>query len=543
MGSHDDRAADLVLKSRAIFSGCRPTPRSGALAIKGRWIVGVGDEQEIDRYVGTNTQVHDLGDRLIIPGFNDFHLHLFVGSLSQDCLCLIDAQSEHECANMVRRYAEEQTEREWVIGFRWYHVYWSNKQLPTRESLDAVVPDRPVFLFNDELHGAWLNSCALERLGIGPDTEDPPFGEIVRDDDGVPTGVLNETAMGLAQKVFSGLPGSYQRKLVQNFLDNAARLGVTSVTDILPIPGLEMGDPDLYREFEREGKLTTRIHFLAALDGDLRRPRELREQFHSQRLQFSGLKQFLDGVPTTYTAYLVEPYSDQPDTRGDTLIPPDQVEAWTIDADREEFRIRFHACGDGAVRLALDCFEAARETNGTRDSRHTIEHIEVIHPGDLDRLADLGVIASMQPEHMAPTPRYRDNPYLPRLGREREQYTWPIRSLKSRGARMAFGTDFPVVSLSPMHEIYRAVTRTHEDGEPLGGWNPGEKISLEEAIIDYTAGPAYGVFREDEIGILEAGRLADVVVLDRNLFETSEEEIKDCRVLMTIMDGEIVYEA
>lgn len=347
--------------------------------------------------------------------------------------------------------------------------------------------------------------------------------------------------MGLAQAAFD-LPLERRNRLLKGFMEQAARLGITSVHDMFPLPGLDLGDLELYRDFEEKGKLTSRIHFLAALNGDLEYPKYLRQTYTSDKLKFSGLKQFLDGVPTTYTAYLIDPYSDQRNTRGETLIPPDIVKEWAIEADREGFRVRFHACGDGAVRLGLDCFEDAEKINGSRDARHTIEHIEVIHPDDIERFSKLGVIASMQPEHMAAAERFVDNDYLSRLGKDREPYTWPIKSLKNSGARIAFGSDFPVVELNPLTEVYRAVTRVHNDAQPAGGWNPNEKINLADALRGYTLGSTYGAFGENELGTLEKGKLADVIVLDRNLFDIPPEEIRNARIQLTLMDGKIVFE-
>ncbi|MEN1968763.1 amidohydrolase [Lentibacillus sp. N15] len=534
--------ADLVLTSEAIFTGQHDKPIKGSVAIRDRYIVAVGSVEEVKPFIGSHTKVLDVGEKLIMPGFQDFHLHLFLGSLAQVSVSLLDAKSEQETAEMVKVFADSRPDDPWVIGFSWYHVFWDEKKLPHRSTLDQFISDRPVFLFNAECHGAWLNSKALEVIGIDRNTPDPPFGGIAKDENGEPTGFLYETAMGLAEQAFTSIPRERKACILEKFLNQAAKLGITTVSDMLPLPNLELGDLDIYQEFEEKGKLTTRIQFMTALNGDLERPRVLREQYCSDKLMFSGLKQFLDGVPTTYTAYLLEPYSDCPETRGNTLIPIDQVKQWIIDADREDFRIRLHACGDGAVRLGLDSFEAAQKINGVRDSRHTIEHIEVIHPDDLDRFSQLGVIASMQPEHLGVSEKYEDNDYLDRLGKEREPFTWPINTLKQRGARMAFGTDFPVVGLDPMMEIYRAVTRVFNDGNPIGGWNPAEKVTLAEALHDYTNGSAYGGFREHELGTLEKGKLADVIVLDRNLFDVPVEEIKDTKVKLTVMDGEIVYQ-
>lgn len=535
------KKADLIVTTRALFTGLEERPKPGAVAIVGGRIAAVGAEEEMEPLIGPRTVVRRFGDELVMPGFHDFHIHLTMGALYEETVNLSFATSEEEAAEAVRRFADERPDEPWVIGFSWYHIYWSNKKLPHRASLDRVVPDRPVFLVNAECHGAWVNSKALERLGITRDTPDPPYGRIERDEHGEPTGLLMETAMGLATDALAFSPNRRAR-LLGTFLRKAARLGVTSVHDMFPLPGFEIGDLEMYRAFEAEGRLTTRIHFLAALEDDLARARTLRETYRSERLRFAGLKMFLDGVPTTRTAYLLAPYADAPATRGDTLLPPEVIRRRIDAADREGFRVRLHACGDAAVRLGLDAFASARERNGARDARHTIEHIEVIDPADLGRFAELGVIASMQPEHLAASERFADNDYVDRLGPERIPYTWPIRTLQERGARLAFGSDFPVVELDPFRELYRAVTRLFNDGLPVGGWNPGERIGLAEAIRAYTAGSAYGAFRENELGTLESGKLADLVVLDRNPFDEPPERLLDARVKLTVMDGRIVHE-
>jgi predicted amidohydrolase YtcJ len=532
---------DLVLSSQAIFTGVGDVPLPGAIAIAGNRIVAVGSSEEIEPLIGPETKHYSFGNQLIMPGFHDFHVHLLLGSLYHDCVNLLTATSEEKAAEMVKEFADSRPDDPWIIGFSWYHVYWKDKQLPHRSTLDRLLPDRPVFLFNAECHGAWLNSKALERLSITRDTPDPPFGMIYKDENGEPTGFLYETAMGFAQVAFD-LPPVAKERLFGGFLGQAAKLGVTSIHDFFPLPGLELGDLPLYRSFEERGDLTTRIHFLTALDGNLERPSQLREEFSSGKLMFSGLKQFLDGVPTTYTAFMIDSYSDRPETRGDTLIPPDTVKDWVVEADRNGFRVRLHACGDGAVRLGLDCMEAAREQNGIRDARHTIEHIEVIHPHDISRFAEMGVIASMQPEHMAAAQEFANNAYLARFGPEREPFTWPIKTLLTSGAPLAFGSDFPIVELNPLTEIYRAVTRLHNDGLPEGGWNPSERITLAEALRAYTLGPAYGSFREHELGTLEAGKLADIIVLEHNLFEIPSDMIRDTKVILTVMDGQVVHE-
>lgn len=534
--------ADIVISSNAIFTGTESHPFSGSVAIKDNYILAVGTNKEIEELIGENTQVFSYHDQLVMSGFNDFHIHLFLGSLFQGSVQLGDGASEQETAEMVKEFADSRPNDEWIFGFNWYHIRWENKELPHRSTIDKVLPDRPVFLLNEECHAAWVNSKALELMGINNETEDPPFGKIVRDEHGEATGFLYETAMTFAQKIFDNIPKQRQQELLSNFLSYAAELGVTSISDMLPLPGLELGNLELYHEFEKANKLTTRIHFLSALDGRLTRAKKLREQFNSEKLKFSGLKQFLDGVPTTYTAYLINPYNDNKTTIGDTLIPQDLVKKWIIEADRENFRIRLHACGDAAVKLALDTFESAQKQNGAKDSRHTIEHIEVIDDSDINRFSELNVIASVQPEHMA-AERFTDHTYIQRLGKERENNLWAFNSLLKSHTKMAFGSDFPVVDLNPFFEIHRAVTRVHDDGLPADGWNPKEKIPLGEALKIYTIGSAYGLFRENELGTLEKGKLADMIILDRNLFNIDPSSIKDTKIAMTIMDGNIVYKA
>lgn len=532
--------ADMVIQGNRIFTGEELV--EGAIVIKDGIILDVCRKDGFDPYIDSHTKVYDFQDQTIMPGFHDFHIHLTLGCLFEDYVNLSSARSAEETARMVKNFADSRPEDEWILGFSWYHIFWDKKEMPDRTILDEAVPDRPVFLLNAECHGAWLNSKALEVTGINETTEDPPFGMILKDENGKPTGILLETAMKLAVEQAFQMPEKKAIDLMERFLSKANRLGITSVSDMLPLPGFEVGDLSLYRKFEEEEKLTVRTFFLNPLNGDLSRARELQEEYQSDVLRFSGLKQFLDGVAATYTALMVEPYSDNPTVKGEPFLPPDLLEEWITEADREGFRVRLHACGDGAVRLGLDLYEKAEELNGKRDSRHAIEHIEVIHPDDIHRFAQLGVVASMQPEHMAITEKFDDNVYLTRMGKERDPYTWPIKSLAESGAAMAFGSDYPVVELNPMLEIYRAVTRRFNDGKPEGGWNAKEKVSLEEALKYYTSGPAFANFMEDKLGTLEKGKLADVVVMDRDLFAVDPEELLEVKVKMTVMNGNVVYQ-
>ncbi|MBM7587384.1 L-asparagine transporter-like permease [Bacillus pakistanensis] len=345
-------------------------------------------------------------------------------------------------------------------------------------------------------------------------------------------------AMGAVIRHAYDFTKEQKREFFKNFLTHAASLGVTAVHDLFATESMEiLNDYDLFKEFDDRGELTTRIHLWPALNGNLDHAKQLREKYQSDKLRVSGLKQFIDGVITARTAYLLEPYADLKESRGETSFPPETIKKWVMDADKEGFSIRFHAIGDGAIRLALDAYEEAQKVNGKRDSRHSIEHVEVIHPNDIPRFKELSVTASMQPDHLAMSER---GVYTDRIGPEREKYVFSIHTLKKSGAKLAFGTDFPIDILNPLLQIYRAVTRIDSSGKTV--WHPHEQITLAEALKAYTSGSAYGTFREQELGTLEVGKLADIAVLERNLFEGPVEEIPNTKVLLTIIDGKVVFD-
>ena len=298
--------ADMILSSNAVFTGLGTEPKPGFVAVKGNKIIAVEEKCHMESFIGPHTKIIEYQNQLIMPGFHDFHVHVLLGSLQEDRINLLKARSEQEAAHMVAQFAQTRPDAKWVLGFCWYHPYWEDKELPHRDSLDAMIPDRPVFLLHAAAHIAWLNSKALELLNIDRNTPDPPAGEIVRDENGEPTGVLIENAIALAKEAFQ-LPEKDAKRIFQMFLNKAASLGVTSVHDMLPLPAIELGDLDLYEAFDNSDELTVRIHFLTTLNGDLQRARFLRDKYRSDRLQFCGLKQFLDGIVTAHTALLVDP--------------------------------------------------------------------------------------------------------------------------------------------------------------------------------------------------------------------------------------------
>ncbi|MGE7692662.1 amidohydrolase [Lysinibacillus sp. NPDC094177] len=529
--------ADKVISSEAVFTGLENEAKPAAIAIKGNKIIAVGSMEEIKPFIGLDTKEYHYGNQLIMPGFHDAHLHLMFGSLfSHASINLSDAHSEEEVASLVKQFSENVHADEWIIGYGWDHTNWAEKCLPTRFSLDKVVPNRPIILFHAEGHYSWVNSLALENARVTNETEDPPNGTIQKDENNEITGILLETAMNLVVDIALSFPDKRKEELFEEFLKKSAQLGITSVNDLFASSFDKLNSFDMYKAYDEAGKLTTRIHLYPELNDDIDRAISLREKYNSEKLQLAGLKQFIDGVVTGHTAYMLDPYLDNPITRGSTAFPVEAIKNWVTKADKEGFQIRFHTIGDGAVRLALDIFEAARMDNGVRDSRHALEHIEVIHPTDIKRFKELGVVPSVQPSHLALMPK---ESHTLRVGKEKDPYTYLCKTLYDAVEYIAFGTDYPITTLDPFKEIFHAITRLDFTGDYE--WNSQEQITLAEALKAYTKGSAYSTFRETDLGTLEVGKLADIIVLDKNLFEVENKEILQTKVLLTIMDGEVVY--
>ncbi|WP_249594169.1 amidohydrolase [Peribacillus frigoritolerans] len=531
--------ADIILSGQHVFTGLQDEPIQAAIAIKDNKMIKIGSKEDIMSFLGDQTKVYEFEEGLIIPGFHDFHMHIMMGSILQkDSAKLFDAASEEDAAKIVAEFAETRPNDEWIFGVGWDHTNWKNKVLPHRTTLDKYICDRPVLLFNAEVHYAWINSKAMEMIQLTKDTPDPEYGEIGKDENGELTGLLFEQAIGYASEHAYKLPKEKRVNLFQGFLNETKRLGITSVNDlygakIAPNP---LDDLEIFKDFERKGLLTTRIHFSPELKMDVAAAKELQKNYQSDKLTFSGLKQFIDGVVTSHTAFLLDHYKDRPETKGGTTYPAETIKQLVKQADKEKFQIRFHAIGNGAVRLALDAFEEARNVNGERDARHVIEHVEVLHPDDVHRFKELNVIASFQPKHIE---LMESEAYTARISEKQQPLYYPIKTLVDTGAKIAFGTDFPVVPLNPMMGIYQAITRKDLTGK---AWQESEGVTLAQALKYYTATPAFGSFREKELGTLEAGKIADIAVLNKNLFSISTEEILETEVKMTIMDGKIVYE-
>lgn len=535
--------ANLVISSNCIFDSINDEPFPGFVAVKDNKILAVEHGSDFSSYVDNDTVIKEFGDNTVMAGFHDSHTHLIMGGLFKTYVNLADAKSEEEAALMVKEAADKDPDKDgWVRGFSWYHVFWDSRQMPTHASLDKYFPDRPVCLLHAEAHGAWVNSAAMKIIGITRDTPDPKGGKLLRDENGDPTGVLLEAAAGLATKYAFDFTPEEERTIIRSFMREAKKLGITSINDVQPYYHGNMGSIEVYSQMDKDGELTARVHAAPDLLGDLDKVVEDRRLYSSDRLRIDHVKQFLDGVITTHTSLMLEEYSDDPGNVGEELFDLDAISKAVPEAHKRELSVKLHSCGDRSARYALDYYENAINKYGKNRCRHAIEHLELVSESDLDRIRDLGVIPSVQPEHLALTQTFAANPYPDVLGRERTGRVFPYKSLYKSAGILAIGSDCPVVDNDPFLEIFRAVTRVHNDNMPAGGWNPSEKLTLSEVLKFYTYGSAYGVMREDELGTLSPGKFADIAVIDKDLFGIDENALIDRKVIMTVMDGKIIYE-
>ena len=540
--TENKQKADILIEGEAIFDSVGDAPFSGFVAIAGNRIVGVGGKSDAAAYAGPDTVRIDAGERLVLPGFHDSHTHLILAGMYKCFVNMGSAKSEEEAARMLFEHEQSHPTEGWVYGFNWYHVFWDRKVLPRKETLDRYFPDRPVILLNAEAHGAWVNSKALEIAGVTKDTPDPFGGEIARGDDGEATGFLYESAVALVGAYSFDLSPAQERKFLKAYMDAAAPLGITSLVDVQPYFGANLGKLETYRQMEADGELTVRIHAAADLFGDLELTARDAARCTGDKVRANLLKQFVDGVPITHTALMLEEYTDAPGNKGFQLCELDRIEEGIMEGHRLELSVKIHAIGDRAIRFTLDCFERAIRTYGKNKARHAIEHVETVTPEDIPRFGELGIVPSVQPEHVGLLPTWEGEEYRFVLGEERAGRTWPFKSLLKAAGVLAIGSDCPVVDNNPFYEVHRGITRVHDDGLPEGGWNPTEKLTVAEVLKGYTYGSAYGVSREEELGTLEPGKLADVIILDRDLFRVRPEEVRTAQVDLTIMDGAIIYE-
>ena len=537
-------AADSVVVNARIYTVNPQQPWAEALAVQAGKILAVGGNQQIAQYRGPSTRVIDAKGRLVLPGFTDCHIHFMEGSLGLAHVDLNGAATVREIQKRVAAYAIAHPHDSWILGMGWTYPAFAPSGMPDRKTLDEVVLDRPVFLEAYDEHSSWANSKALELAGITRETPDPPNGTIVRDEKGDATGALKEDAGDLVSR-FAPKPTRDERLMaLRKGLHEANRFGLVRVHSA-------SGDfewLDLYDELRRNGDLTVRQYISYFLDppeltpAAIEKMEEARRTYKDDWISCGAVKTMLDGVVEAHTAAMLTPYSDDPTQSGKLFWDPAKYKQAIAELDRRGFQIFTHAIGDRAVRLALDAFEAAQSQNHTTDARPRVEHIETVTAADIPRFGKLGVIASFQPLHA-----YPDDDTLKvwarNAGPDRAQRAWVWRSIENTGGRLAFGSDWPVVTLSPWPGVQNALTRQTKEGDPPGGWLPQERVSLEDTIKAYTLGAAFAGRREKTEGSLEVGKLADLIVLSQNLFEVKPVQTGQTEVLLTMVGGRVVYES
>jgi predicted amidohydrolase YtcJ len=540
--AQSDAPADLVLTNGVIYTGDAQRPRAQTVAIRGEWIIAVGTDAEVQPLIGQKTRVIDLHGQFAMPGFNDAHTHLVSAGLAKLAVDFLGAQSLSEFQQRIRDRLKDYKPGEWMTGRGWDHTLWPEKRFPTRQDLDAVVADRPMIFGRVDGHVAVANSLALKIAGITRDTPDPAGAHIVRDSKtGEPTGMLEEdAAMSLVWRTVPPPTPAQLRRGIEMVLSELARDGVTSAQDNSVQESSAWPAFLLYQELKKEGKLTARITEWLPFSAPLADLEEMRRKGGTTDpwLKTGALKAFIDGSLGSRTAALLAPYTDDPSTSGILRMDPEQVKNMAVERDKAGFQLAFHAIGDRANRVALDVFAAARAANPPRDLRDRIEHAQVVAPSDFARFAGLGVIASMQPSHETTDMRWAEA----RLGRERAKGAYAWKTMLQHGVRLAFGTDYPVETVNPMRGMYACVTRELPDGTPKGGWEPQEKLTMDECIRAYTAGSAYAEFEENRKGMLAPKKLADIVVLSNDLTRIPAPEILRTETIFTIVGGRVVYE-
>jgi len=538
--------ASLVLNNAKVWTEDPNSPEAEALAIEQNKILGVGTTAEISRFVGPGTRVIDLHGKRVVPGFNDAHVHFFMGGEGLAGVQLHDANSPSEFRDKIAQFARSRKKGAWILNGNWDHERWIPASLPTHGLIDDVTGDNPVFVSRSDGHMSLANTLAMKLAGVDEHTKDVPGGVIVRDSAGLPTGVFKDAAKGLIERVIP-LPSEDDIiEAVKAAQDYAARNGVTSVQDM----GIYRGSSSearknlmrAYQTLYASGQLKVRISFHTPLK-EWQKLEEvgIEAGFGNDKLHIGGLKGFADGSLGSTTAWFSEPYNDSPGTSGipsDELQDPDSMYRNIQGADRAGLQIAIHAIGDRANKTILDLYERLERDNGSRDRRLRIEHAQHLSPAEIPRFAKLHVIASVQPYHAIDDGRWAQG----RIGAERIKTTYAFRSLLDSGAMLALGSDWFVAPMEPLLGIYAAVTRRTLDGKNPQGWVAEQKITVREAIHGYTVGSAYASGEEKIKGSIEPGKLADLAVLSNDILAIDPIEIQNTKVDLTIFDGTVIYE-
>ncbi len=524
---------ELVVVNAKVHTVDAAKPTAEAVAVCGERIARVGSTADIKALAGPRTRVIDAEGRLLLPGFNDAHVHLISGADELVGVDLRPAKSEQEFVRLLGDFASKQAKGRWIQGGYWDHEAWPSHALPTHALIDGVTPDNPVFVQRLDGHMGVANALALKLAGITRETKSPDGGTIVRDASGDPTGVLKDNAMDLVAKAIPADTVDEIMDKARAALKYAASLGVTTIQDITD----SAAQLRAYQQLRARGELTARIYSIQNHGIEGLKAAGVTTLFGDEWIRVGGLKLFADGSMGSGTAAFFEPYTDDPSTSGLLIQSPEALKQAIFDADAAGFQVVVHAIGDRANAIVLDALEQLQRERGARDRRPRIEHAQVVRAADKPRFAALGVIASIQPSHCIDDMRWSEK----RIGHERSAIAYNFKSFVDAGVHIAFGTDWYVEPLNPMLGLYAAVTRQYPDGTPPGGWFPAEKITMTQAIEFYTLGSAYAEVAERDKGSITEGKLADMVLLSKDVFTIAPREILDTRPVLTIVGGRIVY--
>jgi predicted amidohydrolase YtcJ len=536
--------ADLVLYGGPVYTVDAVRTWAEAVAIRGEKIVYVGSARGVAPYINPKrTRTVDLHGRMVLPAFQDAHIHPISGGVSYAVGCpLYDLETKDQYVAKIRDCANKLPAGDWVRGDGWLLPAFAPTGIPDKRALDAVLPDRPAYFESSDGHSAWVNSKALAIAGVDATTPDPAGGRIDRDPkSGEPIGGLQDSAMALVAGRIPPYSHAQRTEGLRYALRMLNRYGITSFQDA----SVEEDSLKIYREMDDAGALTARV--VASLwwerSGGLEQVAhfvDLRRRYTRGRLRATTVKVMQDGVMEVQTAAVLEPYIGKGPGLGLTMIPPDFLKEVVTALDKEGFQVHFHAIGDAAIRECLDAVEAARRANGARDARHHLSHLELFNPSDVARFRALGAVANFQPLWAYADP-YITDLTLPFLSPARQRWLYPIASLFRSGAVVAFGSDWSVSSANPLEELEVAVTRMGPDGQTRTPFIPEERIDLRDALAAFTLNAAYVNFQEESTGSIEVGKLADLIVLDQNLFTIPPEKISEAKVLLTLLGGKPVF--
>jgi predicted amidohydrolase YtcJ len=511
-------------------------PIAQSVVIEGNKIIFVGSDDNAKKLIDASTKIIDLKGKLMLPGFIDDHVHFINGGNYLLGIDLRPAKSTTEFKDILKEYAEKNPGK-WITGGYWDHEKWEKKELPTKELIDEVVPNQPVFVERLDGHMGVANSYVLKLAGITKETQNPDGGLIVKDPKtGEPTGVLKDNAMNFVYKIIPPATFKEDYDAAIAALNEAKRLGLTSVQDITFDEHLEV-----YKKLKEEGKLTCRIYTRMPIAEYKKLVQQnIQVGYGDDLIKMGSLKAFADGSLGSSTAWFFDKYNQDTTTYGlpMDIITNGDMEKWCTDADKHHLQISVHAIGDRANSYMLDLFQKIEQENPKWDRRFRIEHAQHVRFQDIPRFAKLGVIASVQPYHCIDDGVWAEK----RIGPERIKYTYPFKSFLEAGVKICFGTDWYVAPLNPLLGLYAAVTRRTLDDKNPDGWIPEQKISIEDAIKCYTLNSAYAAFEENIKGSIEVGKLADLIVLSDDILTIDPVKIKDAQVLMTVFDGKIIYQ-